>query len=41
MTFKGSDGRQYITIAISGGNYSGEYLTFALPAERDADDEQQ
>jgi quinoprotein glucose dehydrogenase len=25
------DGRQYIVIAISGGNYSGEYLAFALP----------
>jgi quinoprotein glucose dehydrogenase len=25
------DGRQYIIIAISGGNYSGEYLAFALP----------
>jgi quinoprotein glucose dehydrogenase len=25
------DGRQYIVVAISGGNYSGEYLAFALP----------
>jgi quinoprotein glucose dehydrogenase len=25
------DGRQYIIVAISGGNYSGEYLAFALP----------
>ena len=25
------DGRQYIIIAISGGNYSGEYLAFSLP----------
>ena len=25
-------GRQYIVIAVSGGNYSGEYLAFALPA---------
>jgi quinoprotein glucose dehydrogenase len=25
-------GRQYIIVAISGGNYSGEYLAFALPA---------
>jgi quinoprotein glucose dehydrogenase len=33
MTYKGPDGRQYIVIAISGGNYSGEYLSFALPAE--------
>ena len=32
MTYKGQDGRQYIVIAISGGNYSGEYLAFALPA---------
>jgi glucose dehydrogenase len=31
MTYKGADGRQYIVIAISGGNYSGEYLSFALP----------
>jgi quinoprotein glucose dehydrogenase len=25
------DGKQYIIVAISGGNYSGEYLAFALP----------
>jgi quinoprotein glucose dehydrogenase len=25
------NGKQYIVIAISGGNYSGEYLAFALP----------
>jgi quinoprotein glucose dehydrogenase len=25
------DGRQYIIVSISGGNYSGEYLAFALP----------
>ncbi|HEY7289117.1 MAG TPA: PQQ-binding-like beta-propeller repeat protein [Vicinamibacterales bacterium] len=31
MTYKGQDGRQYIVISISGGNYSGEYLAFALP----------
>ena len=24
-------GRQYIVVAISGGNYSGEYLAFGLP----------
>jgi quinoprotein glucose dehydrogenase len=24
-------GRQYIVVAISGGNYSGEYIAFALP----------
>jgi len=26
-------GRQYIVIAVSGGNYSGEYIAFALPPE--------
>jgi quinoprotein glucose dehydrogenase len=31
MTYKGADGRQYIIVAISGGNYSGEYVAFALP----------
>ena len=25
------DGRQYILVAVSGGNYSGEYLAFRLP----------
>jgi quinoprotein glucose dehydrogenase len=25
------DGRQYIVVAVSGGNYTGEYLAFALP----------
>ena len=25
------DGKQYIIVAISGGNYSGEYLAFSLP----------
>lgn len=25
------DGRQFIVVAVSGGNYSGEYLAFALP----------
>jgi hypothetical protein len=24
-------GKQYIIIAVSGGNYSGEYLAYALP----------
>jgi glucose dehydrogenase len=33
MTYKGPDGRQYIVIAVSGGNYSGEYIAFALPGE--------
>jgi len=31
MTYKGPDGRQYIVVAVSGGNYTGEYLAFALP----------
>jgi quinoprotein glucose dehydrogenase len=31
MTYKGADGRQYIVVAVSGGNYSGEYIAFALP----------
>jgi quinoprotein glucose dehydrogenase len=31
MTYKGADGRQYIIVAVSGGNYSGEYIAFALP----------
>jgi quinoprotein glucose dehydrogenase len=26
------DGKQYIIVAVSGGNYSGEYLAFSLPA---------
>jgi quinoprotein glucose dehydrogenase len=25
------DGKQYIVVAVSGGNYTGEYLAFALP----------
>jgi quinoprotein glucose dehydrogenase len=25
------NGKQYIIVAVSGGNYSGEYLAFALP----------
>jgi quinoprotein glucose dehydrogenase len=25
------DGRQYVLVAVSGGNYSGEYISFALP----------
>jgi quinoprotein glucose dehydrogenase len=25
------DGRQYLIVAVSGGNYSGEYIAFALP----------
>jgi quinoprotein glucose dehydrogenase len=30
MTYR-VDGKQYIVVAISGGNYSGEYLAFSLP----------
>jgi len=30
MTYR-VDGRQYIVVAVSGGNYSGEYLAFSLP----------
>ena len=30
MTYM-ADGRQYIVVAVSGGNYSGEYIAFALP----------
>jgi quinoprotein glucose dehydrogenase len=31
MTYR-VDGKQYIVVAISGGNYSGEYVAFTLPA---------
>jgi quinoprotein glucose dehydrogenase len=27
------NGRQYIVVAVSGGNYSGEYISFRLPSE--------
>jgi quinoprotein glucose dehydrogenase len=27
------DGRQYIIVAVSGGNYSGEYIAFSVPPE--------
>ncbi|HWW85488.1 MAG TPA: PQQ-binding-like beta-propeller repeat protein, partial [Vicinamibacterales bacterium] len=27
------DGKQYIIVAVSGGNYSGEYIAFSLPTE--------
>jgi quinoprotein glucose dehydrogenase len=30
MTYS-ADGKQYIIVAVSGGNYSGEYVAFALP----------
>jgi quinoprotein glucose dehydrogenase len=36
MTYR-AGGRQYIVIAVSGGNYSGEYLAFSLP-ESDTSD---
>lgn len=26
-----ADGKQYIVVAISGGNYSGEYVAYRLP----------
>jgi quinoprotein glucose dehydrogenase len=25
------DGKQYIIVAVSGGNYTGEYIAFRLP----------
>jgi quinoprotein glucose dehydrogenase len=25
------NGRQFVVVAVSGGNYSGEYLAFSLP----------
>jgi quinoprotein glucose dehydrogenase len=28
------NGRQYIVVAVSGGNYSGELLAFALPSSQ-------
>jgi quinoprotein glucose dehydrogenase len=27
------NGKQYIVVAVSGGNYSGELLAFALPGD--------
>ena len=27
------DGKQYIVVAVSGGNYSGEYIAFTLPRQ--------
>lgn len=26
-----ANGKQYIIVAVSGGNYTGEYIAFALP----------
>jgi hypothetical protein len=31
MTYM-ANGKQYIIVSISGGNYSGEYIAFSLPA---------
>jgi quinoprotein glucose dehydrogenase len=28
------NGRQYIVVAVSSGNYSGEYIAFALPPQK-------
>jgi quinoprotein glucose dehydrogenase len=28
------DGKQYIIVAVSGGNYSGDYLAYSLPASQ-------
>jgi quinoprotein glucose dehydrogenase len=27
------NGTQYIVVAVSGGNYSGEYIAYRLPAD--------
>jgi quinoprotein glucose dehydrogenase len=27
------NGKQYLVVAVSGGNYSGEYIAFALPED--------
>jgi hypothetical protein len=35
MTFM-VNGKQYIIIAVSGGNYSGEYICYSLPADESA-----
>jgi quinoprotein glucose dehydrogenase len=36
MTYR-IGGRQFIVIAVSGGNYSGEYLAFSLPESETPD----
>jgi len=28
------NGKQYIIVAVSGGNYSGEYIAYSLPSVR-------
>jgi hypothetical protein len=30
MTYQ-ANGKQYIIVSVSGGNYSGEYIAYALP----------
>jgi quinoprotein glucose dehydrogenase len=35
MTYQ-ANGKQYIVVAVSGGNYSGEYVAFALPSSSDS-----
>ena len=30
MTYM-TEGKQYIVVAVSGGNYSGEYIAYSLP----------
>ena len=32
MTFM-RNGKQYLIVAVSGGNYSGEYICYALPGK--------
>ena len=29
------NGKQYIVVAVSGGNYSGEYIAYSLPDARE------
>jgi quinoprotein glucose dehydrogenase len=41
MTYKGPDGRQYIVVAVSGGAYSGEFISFAVPGGGDRPTTQQ
>ena len=33
QVFTALNGKQYIVVAVSGGNYSGEYLAFTLPSK--------
>jgi quinoprotein glucose dehydrogenase len=41
MTYRGPDGRQYIVVAVSGGAYSGEFISFAIPGGGDRPTTQQ